>query len=204
MTIKLRSKYCLTCGVSFIEKRSESNKQWASRLYCGIKCNNSSKERFTCIFERMDRRVLKTDGCWGWSGSVDGHGYGTLSNRMGSKYSPEKLHRVSYEKYFGKIPEGFYICHKCDNPICSNPDHLFIGTQKDNMKDCSRKGRLRKKSLLNLNRKKSLSENDVKEIRLLKFAAKNGRGGVTVKEVAKKYGVCTDLITDVKYNRYEV
>lgn len=150
MTVQSREKQCINCGKIFYEKPRESNFQWVQRLYCGMKCNNSSKERFTNIFERLEKKQIKGVGCWGWSGAVDGGGYGALSNRNGSKYSPEKAHRLSYEKYFGEIPKGLFVCHKCDNPICSNPEHLFLGTQKDNMVDCSNKGRLNEKSLLNL------------------------------------------------------
>lgn len=154
MTNKKREKYCLECNCLFTERYSDSNKQWDSREYCSMKCNNGSKSRFTDIYKRMERfQVFSVGGCWAWSGSKDGKGYGVISSRNGSKSSPEKAHRVSYEKNFGSIPFGMLVCHKCDNPECTNPDHLFIGTQKDNMQDCSKKGRLNPESLINLNYK---------------------------------------------------
>lgn len=151
MTIKNRSKKCLNCDKDIVESKSESNKQWKNRKYCSIKCNNTSDERVISIFDRIERYQIVSNGCWGWSGSKDRKGYGVLSNRNGNKFSPEKAHRVSYEKYHGEIPSGFVIMHKCDNPECTNPDHLEAGTQRQNMKDCSMKGRLNKKSLSNLN-----------------------------------------------------
>lgn len=116
-----------------------------------MRCNNTSSTRVTSIFDRLERFQIKSEyGCWSWSGSKDGKGYGAISNRNGSGFSPEKAHRVSYEKEFGEIPDDINICHKCDNPECTNPEHLFKGTQRDNMQDCSSKGRLNKKSLDNL------------------------------------------------------
>lgn len=151
MTIKARTKPCKTCGIEFKESKSDSNKQWLMRGYCSMSCNSKSSDRRTDIFERLERFQVKNDtGCWGWIGNKDAKGYGTLSNRKGSKFSPEKAHRVSYEKVYGKIEDGLFVLHKCDNPECTNPSHLFSGTQKDNMQDCSKKNRLNPKSLLNL------------------------------------------------------
>ena len=61
-------------------------------------------------------------------------------NHTGSD-KPIGVHRFIYEECFGDIPDGLMVCHKCDNPTCINPEHLFLGTCKDNMKDCSQKGR---------------------------------------------------------------
>lgn len=79
-------------------------------------------------------------GCWIWLGPKK---YGEL--RIGKKM--EKAHRVSWRVYRGEIPEGFYVCHACDVPACINPDHLFLGTQTDNMRDMKAKGRERKRGL---------------------------------------------------------
>lgn len=150
MTIKARSRECEACGNDFTEARSDSNAQWEKRQFCSIKCNNGSQHRATCIFIRLERYQVKGDGCWSWSGAKDAHGYGIISSRDGADSSPEKAHRVSYEKGVGPIPSNMLICHQCDNPECTNPAHLFLGTQKDNMMDCAEKGRINQDSLLNL------------------------------------------------------
>lgn len=81
--------------------------------------------------------VISDNGCWEWSGALRA-GYGVLK-RAGKSIS---AHRYSYEASFGKIPDGLLVCHKCDNRKCVNPNHLFLGTYKDNMQDCKNKGRL--------------------------------------------------------------
>lgn len=80
----------------------------------------------------------KTDGCINWIKSTNGQKYGTL--RVDGK--KEYCHRVSYILHYGEITnKDMKVCHKCDNPSCINPYHLFLGTQSDNMKDCYDKGR---------------------------------------------------------------
>lgn len=203
MTVKYRLKNCIVCGDEFRERAGDSNKQWEGRSYCSMSCNNKSPRRVVSIFDRLKRHQVIKDGCWGWSAAKDGAGYGIISNRNGSSFSPEKAHRVSYEFVFGDIPLGMNICHKCDNPECTNPDHLFAGTQKDNMKDCSDKGRLSSVSLKNLSHDFVLSEADAELIKSVKFASRNGRGGVTVKSIAKKLGVSAATISKVKNGRYK-
>jgi hypothetical protein len=79
------------------------------------------------------------NGCWEWEGSRDESGYGhtTIARR------PISTHRLSWETAFGPIPRGLVICHRCDNPPCFNPAHLFLGTYADNARDCLQKGRHR-------------------------------------------------------------
>ena len=87
--------------------------------------------------DTFDKYYGKTDGsCWLWTGGLYGSGYGA--------YRGQLAHRVMYERTFGPIPEGMFICHHCDNPQCVNPEHLFLGTCKDNNRDASKKGRLKR------------------------------------------------------------
>lgn len=77
-------------------------------------------------------------GCWLWVGGTNGKGYGQLW----IDGEPSIMaHRLSWELHNGPIPKGMLVCHKCDTPPCVNPDHLFIGTDKDNIQDCIKKGR---------------------------------------------------------------
>lgn len=92
------------------------------------------------FMEKVDRN--HPSGCWQWTGSKDSWGYGQIrivSSSGGSKI--RGAHRISFELFKGEIPDGYFVCHTCDNPRCVNPDHLFLGTQTDNMQDRLRKGR---------------------------------------------------------------
>ena len=81
-------------------------------------------------------------GCWLWTGGTNEHGYGIIG--LGSRADGvAKAHRVSWEIHNGKIPQGLVVMHKCDTPACVNPDHLALGTMRDNSRDMSIKGRAR-------------------------------------------------------------
>lgn len=106
-------------------------------------CRRRRAERYASIenaVARFWKRVRKDDGddaCWEWIGKSKAMGYGQLKygNRIVS------AHRFSYEIHVGPIPDGLFICHKCDNPPCVRPDHLFAGTPQQNTSDMFSKGR---------------------------------------------------------------
>jgi hypothetical protein len=92
------------------------------------------KARFEAKFKRDE-----TTGCWLWVAAKDKYGYGSVWNSRLKRV--DCAHRVGYELYKGEIPKGMFLCHKCDTPACVNPDHFFLGTQKDNVQDSIDKGR---------------------------------------------------------------
>lgn len=93
--------------------------------------------RIKDFWKHVDKNA--PDGCWPWMGNQNGQGYGRICSHRGGH--TKMAHRVSYELTYGPIPEGLCVCHRCDNPLCVRPDHLFLGTKRDNIQDCIRKGR---------------------------------------------------------------
>lgn len=94
--------------------------------------SNKDAKKFWSYVDKSDKL-----GCWRWRGGISGDGYGSCligGKRLGA-------HRASYLIAHGDVPMGLCVCHHCDNPKCVRPDHLFIGTYKDNMQDAVNKGR---------------------------------------------------------------
>ena len=94
--------------------------------------------------QRISRAVeINARGCWVWKLSKDHVGYGRLKVSLGSRdrFVFTSAHRYAYQIWNGEIPGGMCVLHRCDNPPCCNPEHLFLGTHSDNMRDMHTKGR---------------------------------------------------------------
>lgn len=130
------------------------------------------------LFRKVDLfHGITDEDCWNWTGwkHRSGHGY------VGSGTSGRNVqcHRVSWKLFKGVIPKGLCVLHKCDNPACVNPSHLFLGTQQDNMRDMNTKDRHAKGERCNLD---GLTESDAKKALRLK-------GKVSHTELGKRFGV---------------
>lgn len=100
-----------------------------------------NKKGKTAEEKYWDNVIVIENDCWGWKGAVNHDGYGSVTVWNKSKSKAFRANRVSWMIHNGQIPEGYFVCHKCDNPSCTNPDHLFLGTPHDNTVDMVRKGR---------------------------------------------------------------
>lgn len=130
-------------------------------------------------WDKFWRFVDKSRTCWEWTGSKDGGNYGVYRS---PNLPDDKAHRLSWIFYNTEIPEGLLVCHKCDNPSCVNPNHLFLGTDKDNVLDKMNKGRFIKMRG-KLNGRCKLSVDDVRDIRELH------NDGLSYKQISKIYSI---------------
>lgn len=89
------------------------------------------------VVEVFHSRLVKGDGCWIMNGKLDSRSRNRIYTPLGTMLA----HRISYLMFHGEIPHGLEVCHSCDNPGCVNPNHLWLGTHTDNMRDMEQKGR---------------------------------------------------------------
>ena len=141
--------------------------------------------------ERFNKKYqIQENGCWLWTG-------GTRPNNKGMPYPRHwtddlksiGAHRFAYELVHGEIPKGMYVCHKCDTPLCVNPDHLFVGTHHDNMRDMVQK----KRSFIGRGENKiglsKLTNQQAQQIRLMQ---------ISQSKIAALFGVSQSTIGRIK------
>jgi len=166
----LRSGASQSCGCV----RSETSSKFMKSMR--LQQAGTIEDRFFSRFVKLE------NGCWQWKAHTDKDGYGILP---GDKKNT-RSHRLSYELHIGEIPKDMIVCHKCDNPGCVNPEHLFVGTPKDNAQDALNKKR---HYLGEKNGRSKLTFENVQEILISKM---NGE------QLAKRFGVSRATINNVR------
>jgi HNH endonuclease len=135
-------------------------------------------------------------GCWLWDRGTTGAGYGLITPHPGAKM--ELAHRFSYRTNVGPIPKGMEICHKCDVRSCVNPSHLFLGTRRDNMLDCWRKGRGKK---IQSNRDLFIKVSDLDVLAIRGMPKRGERGWIPNWKIADMYGLRIGLVNEIRRPR---
>lgn len=150
----------------------------------------SAKNRFWLYVDK------KSEGeCWEWTGGRDTQGYGLFF--INNKYRCEKAHRVSAWLSGKRFGNGLNVCHHCDNPPCVNPKHLFLGTRKDNIRDCISKNRLTRGNKSGVNNPRSIiNELDVKTIRFF-----YSMGSILQRELGEMFGLTQTAVSLIVRNK---
>jgi hypothetical protein len=189
-------RVCLYCNSPF---NAQAHRRPGHGIYCSLRC--AQRARFPTPKERFWSKVSKSETCWTWTAKKRPGGYGLFS--LGGKML--QAHRVSWTFENGEIPDGMDVCHKCDNPSCVRPDHLFLGTHTDNMHDMIAKGRENMYGRKSAVPKSTRGENShtakltllqVTEIRRL-YAEEHVRVG----QLAKLFGVCHSNISLIVHSK---
>lgn len=175
---------CPQCGERFYVHPCRT-KRFCSHQ-CGVDSRRLSVSEYT---RRYWWLVDTTTGqgpngdCWGWTGGVNGDGYPVL----GYPYNRALMaHRFSYVLAYGELPSGLQVLHRCDNPSCSKPEHLFLGTQTDNNLDMRNKGRQASK----------VSAEQVREMRSLY------ENGASIKSLCEQFGVKRHCVGGIVHRRF--
>jgi len=180
-----------SCGCKTSEFKTTASTKYApiERTETGIKKIPILTQELVNRFWSKIKNTENVDDCWEWKGGTSAAGYGILNIGKADYIAT----RISYNMHYKKDPLELCVLHKCDNPACVNPHHLFLGTKSDNMKDMRIKGRSNKGEAVNTNK---LTAEQVKEIRLYYELGKMNKS-----ELARKYGVYHSNIISIVNNK---
>lgn len=179
----IKKVICQNCNIEF------KCKIWKEQKYCSRKCVYQKQTK--SLIEKYEMYIIKNPGdqCWSWKGHTAHGGYGMTSNNNKGL----RAHRASWILHNGEIPEGMFVLHHCDNPICSNPKHLFLGTQKDNICDAKMKGR--HKHIPSNGEKNANSKLNSIQVREIKELLNNNKSH---REIAEMFNIGRPSITNIK------
>lgn len=180
------STKCCICGRLFLPTPRQRNdaKKKGVKFYCHSPCSGTPMYGKS-LRERLEAYLDKSNDCWIWTAGTTRNGYGTMRISTHGRRRQEGAHRIAWLVFRGPIPDGLIVCHKCDNPPCCNPDHLFLGTYQDNTLDCVAKGR-KNPPRGERSGKAILNEAQVREIRRL-----HSEDGLSQKSIAEKFNIAS-------------
>lgn len=164
---------------------------------CGCISLPSVNENIKILKQRILNSIKKNeDNCWLWQGYLcePKKLYGLTSSNLDGKKKKILSHRLSYRLFKGEIPNGMYVLHSCDVPLCCNPEHLHLGTAQDNINEMKERGRERK-ALGEKNRHAKLNDNIVLEIRKLY------RNGLTQAQIMEKFNLPSSTTSYIVNNK---
>jgi hypothetical protein len=172
------ARWLCVCDCGNEKDANEDSLRNGNTTSCGCERGIDSYNYKNKIKNRIEKGCkIDQNGCWIWLGAKHKQGYGNIAY----KNKPELCHRIAWIIFNGPIPEGIKVCHKCDVTGCCNPEHLFLGTQKNNVEDGIEKGRYANRKLGK--RRNKLDWDQVQEIKKLSDA------GMTRKELEEKFSV---------------
>lgn len=150
------------------------------------------------LIKRFFNKIDKSQNCWNWKGGSRGNGYGAI--KVNGKVID--THRFSWMIHFGEIPKNIFVCHKCDNRKCVNPEHLFLGTNSDNMKDCFNKGRLKIPTTSQFKKKSVPKNKRIKHEReILQLKEAIYKRNCSLSELSKSLNLPISLLKDISCGR---
>lgn len=197
---------CETCGKKFAFYQSKGRPvpkfcSHTCRGHTGFRPGGSlfinemtEEQKLERLKKSFEKHVIRQEGCWGWKGPIAKGGYPVMSCRP--SIGPDRGHRASWVIHKGEIPKGLFVCHSCDNPICTNPEHLWVGTSKQNNDDkiakCRQANTIPPHKHGSENGSAKLDEEKVREIK------QEIRSGKSCNSLAPIFGVSKQTILRIK------
>ncbi len=187
---------CLSCQNEFIFKADSKRRR---RKFCSLQCKHkghkgwkrTEEQSLKLLQKRYNQKIIKNyNGCWQWTGTINDHGYGMMYH----KNKPIGLHRVSWLIHKGEIPKDKWVLHHCDNRICSNPEHLYLGNAQDNTNDMIKRKRTNYRTGF-ISKRRQLNDEIVK---LIKKDLLDNK--MTMREISRKYNCHSGTVSEIYKN----